>query len=88
MQITGGNVNDRSPVMDLVKDISAKLIGDKGYISKKLSAELFEQKVTLISKIKKNMKNYLMDMTDKMMLMRRSFIETIFYEASKYFNAL
>lgn len=78
MQITGGNVNDRSPVMDLVKDISAKLIGDKGYISKKLSAELFEQKVTLISKIKKNMKNYLMDMTDKMMLMRRSFIETIF----------
>ena len=78
MQITGGNVNDRSPVMDLVKDISAKLIGDKGYISKKLSAELFEQKVTLITKIKKNMKNYLMDMTDKMMLMRRSFIETIF----------
>ena len=63
MQITGGNVNDRSPVIDLVKDISA---------------ELFEQKVTLISKIKKNMKNYLMDMTDKMMLMRRSFIETIF----------
>ena len=88
IQITGGNVNDRSPVMDLVKDISAKLIGDKGYISKKLSAELFEQKVTLITKIKKNMKNYLMDMTDKMMLMRRSFIETIFYKASKYFNAL
>ena len=70
IQITGGNVNDRSPVMDLVKDISAKLIGDKGYISKKLSAELFEPKVTLITKIKKNMKNYLMDMTDKMMLMR------------------
>jgi hypothetical protein len=78
MQITGGNVNDRSPVMDLVKGISAKLIGDKGYISKKLSAELFEQKVTLITKIKKKMKNCLMDITDKMMLMRRSFIETIF----------
>ena len=40
MQITGGNVNDRSPVMDLVKDISAKLIGDKGYISKKLWVKL------------------------------------------------
>ena len=38
MQITGGNVNDCSPIMELVKDISAKLIGDKGYISKKLSA--------------------------------------------------
>jgi hypothetical protein len=78
MQITGGNVNDRSPVMDLMRDISAKLIGDKGYISKKLSAALFEQGVTLITKIKKKMKNYLMDITDKMMLMKRSFVETIF----------
>lgn len=78
MQITGGNVNDRSPVMSLMRDISAKLIGDKGYISKKLSADLFEQGTTLITKIKKKMKNYLIDLTDKMMLMKRSFIETIF----------
>lgn len=78
MQITGGNVNDRSPVMSLMRDISAKLIGDKGYISKKLSTDLFEQGTTLITKIKKKMKNYLMDLTDKMMLMKRSFIETIF----------
>jgi hypothetical protein len=78
MSVTGGNVNDRSPVMDLVKGITGKLIGDKGYISKKLSTELFEQKVTLITKIKKNMKNILMDMTDKMMLMKRCFIETVF----------
>lgn len=78
MQITGGNVNDRSPVMSIMRDISAKLIGDKGYISKKLSADLFEQGTTLITKIKKKMKNYLMDLTDKMMLMKRSFIETIF----------
>jgi hypothetical protein len=78
MQITGGNVNDRSPVMNLMRGISAKLIGDKGYISKKLSAELFEQKATLITKITKKMKNCLMDVTDKMMLMKRSYIETIF----------
>ena len=78
MQITGGNVNDRSPVMNLMRGISAKLIGDKGYISKKLSAELFEQNATLITNIKKKMKNCLMDITDKIMLMKRSFIETIF----------
>ena len=78
MQITGGNIDDRSPVMNLVKDISAKLVDDKGYISKKLSDELFNHNVTLITKIKKTMKNCLMDMTDKMMLMKRSFIETIF----------
>ena len=78
MIITGGNVNDRSPVMDLVKGITAKLVGDKGYISKKLFAQLFEQKVTLIIKIKKNMKNILMNMTDKIMLKKRCFIETVF----------
>ena len=87
MQITGGNVNDRSPVKKLLKDISCKLIGDKGYLSKKLSAELFEQKVTLITKIKKNMKNCLMDMTDKMMLMKRPFVETIF-SSMKSLNTL
>ena len=53
MTITGGKVNDRSPVMDMVKTITGKLIGDKGYISKKLSADLFAQKITLITKIKK-----------------------------------
>ena len=87
MQITGGNVNDRSPVKKLLKDISCKIIGDKGYLSKTLSAELFEQKVTLITKIKKNMKNCLMDMTDKMMLMKRPFVETIF-SSMKSLNTL
>ena len=42
MTITGGNFNDRYPIMDMVKGITGKLIADKGYISKKLSAELFE----------------------------------------------
>lgn len=78
MAITGGNTNDRSPVMNLVKGLSGKMIGDKGYLSKELFTDLFSQKITLITKIKKNMKNYLMDMSDKLMLMKRSFIETIF----------
>ena len=78
MTIIDSNVNDRSPVMGMLKGITAKLIGDKGYISKKLSTELFEQKVTLITKIRKNMKNILMDTTHKIMLMRCSFIETVF----------
>ena len=54
MTITNGNVNDRSPVMDMLKGITAKLIGYKGYISKKLPAELFEQEVTLYNGLKKS----------------------------------
>lgn len=76
--ITPGNVGDRTPVLDMMKDITAKLIGDKGYISKDLFAKLFQQGSMLITKIKKNMKNCLMQTADKLMLMKRSFIETIF----------
>ena len=41
-------------------------------------ATSFNQGVTLIAKIKKSMKNCLLEIEDKLMLMRRSFIETIF----------
>jgi len=34
LTITPGNVGDRTPVLDMMKDITAKLIGDKDYISK------------------------------------------------------
>lgn len=76
--ITPGNVGDRTPVLDMMTGITAKLIGDKGYISKDLFAKLFQQGSQLITKIKKNMKNCLMQTADKLMLMKRSFIETIF----------
>lgn len=78
LAITPGNVNDKTPVAEMVKGITAKLIGDKGYLSRNLFQQLFESGVTLITKIKKNMKNILMDTADKLMLMKRSFIETIF----------
>ncbi len=67
-----------TPVRDMVKGLMAKLIGDKGYLSQKLFEDLFQNGMKLITKIKKNMKNCLMDVTEKMILMRRSFIETIF----------
>jgi len=78
LAITPGNINDKTPVLDMAKGITAKLIGDKGYLSRKLFQQLFENGVTLITKTKKNMKNILMDTADKLMLMKRYFIETIF----------
>ena len=65
------------PVPDMLKDIFCKLVGDKGYLSKKLFNNLFEQGTTLITKIKKNMKNCLMHVKDKLMLKKRSLVETI-----------
>ena len=78
LSITPANVDDRVPVPDLLDGISTRLIGDKGYISKKLFNKLFDNGVTLITKIKKNMKNCLVLMEDKLMLKKRSLVETIF----------
>lgn len=78
LHITPGNVDDRAPVMDMLQGIEAKLIADKGYLSQSLFEQLFAKGVTLITKIKKRMKNRLMDITDKMMLGKRNIIETIF----------
>ena len=63
----------------MIKGLKAKLIGDKRYLSQKLFEDLFKAGVTFMTKIKKNMKNRLMGMTYKLMLMKRSFIQALFY---------
>lgn len=77
--LTPGNVDDRNPevIEHLTKDLFGKLFADKGYLSSKLFRELFEKGVTLVTKIKKNMKNVLMDLSDKLMLRKRAIIESI-----------
>ena len=52
--------------------------GDKGYISTKLFKKLFARKLRLVTGIKKNMKNKFMTIYDKVMLRKRSLIETVF----------
>ena len=63
--------------MDLHKRIFGKLYGYKGYISKDLFEKLFVDGVHLITKIKKNMKNSLMLLQDKIALRKRALIETV-----------
>jgi hypothetical protein len=76
-QITAANVDDRKPAANLVKTLIGKLIGDKGYISQKLFTKLFQQGLTLITKVKKNMKNCLMPLIDKLLLRKRAIIECV-----------
>lgn len=78
LHITAGHVDDRQPVVHLAKKLFGKLFGDRGYISKKLTATLAnEQGVTLITTIRKNMKGRLMPWMDAILLRRRSIIETV-----------
>jgi hypothetical protein len=77
--ITPGNVDDRQPLQDtnFLKKIAGKLFGDKGYISQKLFENLFIDGIQLITGIRNNMKNQIMSMYDKIMLRKRSVIETV-----------
>ena len=61
----------------LFQDLFGKVFADTGYISNKLFEELFENNLQLITGIRKNMKNKLMPLADKLLLRKRSIIETI-----------
>ncbi len=77
--LTQGNVDDREPLKSkrFIKKISGKLYGDKGYVSAPLAQQLFIDGIALITGIRNNMRNILMEMSDKILLRKRSIIETV-----------
>ena len=77
--LTTGNVDDRNPetLKTLTEKLFGKLFGDKGYISASLFETLFHNGIHLVTGIKSNMKNRLMSFYDRIMLRKRSIIETI-----------
>ncbi|MDR1120649.1 MAG: IS982 family transposase, partial [Dysgonamonadaceae bacterium] len=77
--LTPGNIDDRDPqtVRTLTKTLFGKIFGDKGYISASLFEMLFNDGIHLVTGIKCNMKNRLMGLRDKILLRKRSVIETI-----------
>ena len=76
-RLTAGNVDDRVPVPKLVQRLWGKLFGDKGYLSQPLTAQLRQRGIHLITRLKSNMKNRLLLLSDKLLLRRRSILETI-----------
>ena len=77
VKLTQGNVDDRKPLPDMCQSIIGKIFGDKGYISQALHDELLENNVELTTSIRKNMKPRLLTLIDKLLLRKRSVIETI-----------
>jgi len=78
VKITAGNADDRSVVPELTKNLSGKIFGDKGYISQSLFNQLFKRGLKIVTGIKANMKNYLLSLNDKILLRKRSVIESVF----------
>lgn len=86
VKITGGNIDDRNPVKQLTKWLKGDMYADKGYISKELFNEIYKDGLRIVTGIKSNMKNYLMTMKDKILLRKRSVIESVFHILKNHMN--
>jgi transposase len=76
--LTPGNTDDRKPVRNLLKDCWGKVFADRGYVSKALAAQLWQDYgLRFLAKPRRNMKNSLMRMSDKFLARRRSLVETV-----------
>lgn len=75
--LTAANRHELKALPQLVKRLFGKLFGDMAYLSQSMFEHLLQQGIQLITKLKSNMKNKLMLMTDKLLLRKRSIIETI-----------
>ena len=77
-QLTPGNVDDRAPVPLLSQRLFGKLFADKGYISQALFELLFDTfDIQLVTGIRKNMKNRLISLHDKLILRKRAIVESV-----------
>jgi Transposase DDE domain len=75
--LTSGNVDDCQPVRAMTKHLFGLLFGDKGYIDHTLFADLIQRNLKLVTGIKAKMKNKLMILKEKILLRKRSIIETV-----------
>ena len=76
-RLTAGNVSDVAMLEKITKKCHGKVFGDKGYLSKKVFKKLLAKNIKLITKIRKNMKNKLMEQIDKLLLKKRGLIESV-----------
>ena len=77
--LTKANVDDRNEnVMNaLIDKVFGKLYADKGYISQTLLGRLWDKGVHIVTGLRSNMKQKLMPLYDKIMLRKRSVIESV-----------
>ena len=64
--------------MKLTKNVFGLLFGDKGYIvNPALFRQLYDNQVKIVTKIRKNMKNKFLTVTEKLLLKKRAIIESV-----------
>ena len=78
VHITPGNIDDRAPLLKMAVRLMGILLADKGYISKEKFQKLWKKGLHILVGIRKNMKNYLLPLYNKMLMRKRFIVETVF----------
>jgi hypothetical protein len=78
-KLTPGNVSDSKMIEPLSEGLFGKLFGDKGYLNQKLFRKMLKKGLQIVTQIRANMKNKLMDYTDRITLRKRSLVESVFH---------
>lgn len=78
VKLTPGNVDDRAVIDQMTQNMTGLLFGDKGYISKELFLKLYKRGLKLVTGLKRSMQNILQPLHEKILLCKRSLIETVF----------
>lgn len=78
--VTSGNIADNNDefMVKFLDGLKGKVFGDRGFISSKIFEPLYKKGCQLVTGIRANMKNKLMDFGDKVLLRRRGIIESVF----------
>jgi hypothetical protein len=77
VKITPGNIADSTVLDEITRHLAGKLYADKGYISREVFHKLWQRGLHLITGIRRNMRNHLMLLGDKILLRKRFVIETV-----------
>jgi hypothetical protein len=77
LRITPGNTADSTVLAEITQHLAGKLYADKGYIGRDLFRKLWQRGLHLITGIRRNMRNQLMPLADKLMRRKRFVIETV-----------
>ena len=77
LKITPGNRADSTILDQITQHLAGQLYADKGYIGCELFHQLWRRGLHLFTGIRRNRKNYLMPLADKLMLRQRFVIETV-----------
>ena len=77
--LSQGNTSDNNVklITKMTKEIFGKVFGDKGYINKALADLLFGDGIQLITAVRRNMKQKALSNEEKLLLRKRSVIETV-----------